>query len=79
MAEPYRPINSYADLILSADDPRLKDPLSDEERTMVNDCIARARKLEPRDAAFIDNIRTQAHPLTSPQRQWLDDLWDRIT
>lgn len=56
-----------------------KDPLTEEQRTMVNDCIQRARKLQPREAAFVDNIRNQAAPLSKEQAKWLDDLWERVT
>lgn len=53
--------------------------MTDEQQTMVDDCIAREERLTDRERGFIDSINAQARPLSPRQVERLDAIWDRAT
>jgi len=52
--------------------------MTDEQQTLVDDCIARESRLTDWERGFVDSINAQGRPLSEKQAATLDALWERV-
>lgn len=54
----------------------------EDQKTMVNDCLKRARRLTEGELGFVESLDAQLKvnlPLTERQESALDKIWDSAT
>jgi len=55
---------------------------TEEQRTLINDCLNRISKLTDWESRFMANIRIRLEankPLTEKQDELLNEIWERVT
>lgn len=57
---------------------REKQKMTDEQQQMINDCLARASKMNDWECDFIHDLSYQNF-LTKGQANKLEDIWEKIT
>jgi len=55
---------------------------TEEQRTLINDCLNRISKLTDWESRFMANIRIRLEankPLTEKQDELLNEIWEKVT
>ena len=55
---------------------------TEDQRTLINDCLNRISKLTDWESRFMANIRIRLEermPLTEKQDELLNEIWERVT